>query len=641
MSKSLRSYLSAALAAFIAFGAMADEPDLAEISTAKPNASKEPIYNYTGITVNDEGLTVGCSMKFSAAMLSPYRGGKIVSVRCAFGDAAKASPVEFYIRKGAVNAENVISTEISANFGWNTVTFTPVDIPATNTEDFYVGYTCKPPKGGYFIYCSTYGGLKEDECFVCPNADAPLAQQEWVDMLKAYPKDPYPLLLFITVEMPDGSLEDILTVERSVHNNVGIAGSTGSQFLTVANGGTNDIKSMELSMTQGEKSWTYRLDLETALAGGTAATVNIVTPFNYLASGDVKMEVTKVNDRPNNAGEGQRSVMASLVAVPEEVAENFTKRPVLELITSETQYRGATNYANCIEPTHKAYGDKITEIIHHHIDQYSMNVVDEYPFDDALRLIYAYTDNMDDPRYPCMWLDRCDQVSNPLILTGIYKATVCYDYLFPESLIPVFNEALNVPTFASLNLVPVFDAAERTVKLTVNGNITPGILPEGEVPTLHVYLIEKNVPSTSQELPDSEWTDENYPADPTTGLHTYIQPSVIRMMPTPLFGEDITETGEFTRTYDMELEARSWKAEDLRCVAFIQRPMSPSIRNRDIINSAEVPVIESSIRNINADAEATAPEFFNINGMRVDRSNLTPGIYVVRNGKTCKKIIVK
>ncbi len=638
MTKKLRTCLLAALAAFIPAGAFAEN---AVISTASPKAINEDIWPATGIPVTVDGATIGLSMKFSAAMLAPYQGGKIVSVRCAFGDGASNSPVKFFVRKGSANAENLASSDINVNFGWNTADFTPVTIPAGNTEDFYVGCICNPPKDKYFLYGSTYGGLKANECYLCFNAEQPLAQQEWADKYMVYPTEPYPWLLFVTVQMPDGSLENILNLERSVHNNTGIAGSTGSQFMTVSNGGTNDINSIEITMTQGDKSWNHKVDLESAIPGGTSATVSIMAPFNYLASGDVKIEISKVNDQPNNAGENERSFDASLVAVPADVAKNFTKRPVLELVVGETQYRSASNYAECIEPMQEAYGDRITELIHHHIDQFSMNVVDDFPWDDALRLIYTYTENMNDARYPCMWVDRCDQLNNPLTLTGNYKATVCYDFITPMFLSAIFDEALAVPTFASLELVPTYDAEARTVKLTVNGNITPGVLAEGEVPTLHVYLIEKNVASTSQELPDSEWTDENYPADPVTGLRTYIHPSVIRVMPTPLFGENITESGEFTRTYDMELESRSWNAENMRCIAFVQRPMTRNIRNRDIINSAEVPVTETSIRNVDADTADSTAEFFNISGMRVDRSKLTPGIYVVRNGKTVKKILVK
>lgn len=637
MTKKLRVCLLAALAAAFSVGAVAEE---AVISTASPKSIKEEIYPYTGIQVNQPDLTVGFSMKLSSTLLTPYRGGKIVSVRCAFGDGASNSPVKFFVRKGTANAENLTDADVRVKFGWNNVNLTPVEIPADNADDFYVGAVCHPPKGAYFLYGSMYGGLKADENYICFNAEQPLEQQEWFDKFDLDPNQPYPWLMFVTVEMPDGSLENILSIERSVHNNTGIAGSTGSQFLTVVNGGTNDITSLEITMTQGDKTWAQQLDLESAIEGGSTAPVNIMAPFNYLASGDVKVEITKVNDEPNNAGETERATMASLVAVPSDVARNFTKRPVLELVTSETQYRSATNYAECIEPLRNAYGSSITELIHHHVDQYSMNV-DEMPLDDAYRLISAYSENLNDARYPCMWIDRCDQLNNALTLTGNYKATVCYDFITPTFLSVMYDEALAVPTFASLDLSPSYDANKRTVKLTVNGNITPGVLAQGEVPTLSVYLIEKSVPSTSQELPDSEWSDKNYPTDPATGLRTYIHPSVIRAMPTPIFGENITESGEFTRSYEMELESRSWNVENMRCIAFVQRPMTRNIRNRDIINSAEVSVIETSITNVNADAAKSVPEFYNVNGMRVDRSNLTPGFYIVRNGKTVKKIFVK
>lgn len=48
----------------------------------------------------------------------------------------------------------------------------------------------------------------------------------------------------------------------------------------------------------------------------------------------------------------------------------------------------------------------------------------------------------------------------------------------------------------------------------------------------------------------------------------------------------------------------------------------------------------SGINDINADLNAPV-EYFNIQGMRVDADNMTPGIYVKRQGNKVSKILVK
>ncbi|MBD5344149.1 MAG: hypothetical protein HDR90_04035 [Bacteroides sp.] len=51
----------------------------------------------------------------------------------------------------------------------------------------------------------------------------------------------------------------------------------------------------------------------------------------------------------------------------------------------------------------------------------------------------------------------------------------------------------------------------------------------------------------------------------------------------------------------------------------------------------------SGIENITVeevDSDATA-EYFTLQGVRVNADNLTPGIYIVRQGNTAKKVLVK
>ena len=50
---------------------------------------------------------------------------------------------------------------------------------------------------------------------------------------------------------------------------------------------------------------------------------------------------------------------------------------------------------------------------------------------------------------------------------------------------------------------------------------------------------------------------------------------------------------------------------------------------------------QSGIDAIGSDADNAPAEYFNLQGMRVDASNLTPGIYIVRKGNETQKVIIK
>ena len=50
---------------------------------------------------------------------------------------------------------------------------------------------------------------------------------------------------------------------------------------------------------------------------------------------------------------------------------------------------------------------------------------------------------------------------------------------------------------------------------------------------------------------------------------------------------------------------------------------------------------QTAIDVIGTDAIDAEAEYFNLQGMRVDAANLTPGVYVVRKGNEVQKVVVK
>lgn len=76
-------------------------------------------------------------------------------------------------------------------------------------------------------------------------------------------------------------------------------------------------------------------------------------------------------------------------------------------------------------------------------------------------------------------------------------------------------------------------------------------------------------------------------------------------------------------------------------VNWIQDPTDPSSTTPIEVTFTKDPVEESGITDITVDNSNAPVEFFNLQGMRVNAENLTPGIYVRRQGSSVSKVLVK
>ena len=574
--------LAAVLTAVCGLSAVADSVTLG-IATD----TQEYIYDYSGFSVSQD-LTMGAAIKLSADVLAPYKGAKITGFRVGFGQDATGS-ANFWVRQGELTADDMTSTSTSVTKGWMDVKLPSakqVTIPTDLSEPLYVGYTIPVKANKYVVYGSMYGGLKSGQMYVCPNADAANSQQQWEDAYN--PSEPYPLLLFITVESESAGLQNLVYLNGTVYNHVGTEGTQGTQNLTITNAGTNAVRNIHLKLTQGEKSWESRVTLPESIKAGDTKKYTFQTMFHYLASGPVTMEISKVNNKENQAAETMRSITVNAIAVPADVAKNYTKRTLLEFIGSETDYNSARHFDNYMKPMLEKYGDKISFMTQHYSDKYSMNVDDRTGYDDCTRLQLDNALTTDAITVPAMCLDRTDQVGNPVR----YANNVFFSILNPDFASSVFDEQLGRPTFASVNVKSDYDKANYTATVTVSGHIAEGVMPEGQQLQLNVYLVENDVESTSQELPDSEWTDVNYPDK------KYTHPAIIRAMATPLYGEAVAE-GDYSKTYTFRMESSTWNPEKMRVIAYLQRPQgewgsettpeqyNEMMRSRDVINCGE------------------------------------------------------
>lgn len=129
--------------------------------------------------------------------------------------------------------------------------------------------------------------------------------------------------------------------------------------------------------------------------------------------------------------------------------------------------------------------------------------------------------------------------------------------------------AASDPSFVTLDIQPVFDAATRNLSITVNGTGAEGasLLLSGQALTL--YLTEDGL--TGRQLNNGTWVS-NYKHD-----------NALRMVATSFGGDDITWDGDnFVFTKSVTLP-ESWVAENMTITAFVA-PQVKSVSTADIYN---------------------------------------------------------
>ncbi|MCF0199758.1 MAG: Omp28-related outer membrane protein [Bacteroidaceae bacterium] len=194
----------------------------------------------------------------------------------------------------------------------------------------------------------------------------------------------------------------------------------------------------------------------------------------------------------------------------------------------------------------------------------------------------------------------------------------------------LYEPALKTPTFASVEAECKLDAYKENLDIKVTGNITEGVLPEDEQLYLSVYVMEDDVFTDSQEMPDDAEFNALYPDG------TYMQQNVIRLCLTPLYGTAVGKGGSFSKEFTVELDSE-WKVDDMSVVAFLTRSEKNDCMNRTVINATETFLSDADgVESIAAGrAENAAQQIFSLTGQRVNHPQ--KGIYVVAG----KKIVIR
>ncbi len=579
----------------------------------------DQLWEYDGVMLNKDSK-VGCAILITKDMIAPYAGGTIKGMRVGWGTTQMTGEYEGFVRND-FNGEDLSTGKATVKYsysdsnpGWNTMTMTDYVIP-DDVEQLVVGFTTNVKSGVYAIP-TIYPHYTKNSCYLWVDGDNDEeGNPRWVD------RNEYGILpILLIVEDTQGTFGLVPVITMLTPNGLVTAGEPSDCLMRLKNAGSQSIRSIEVTSRQGEQTYSKKVNLSSPIAAGKTSGTFLV-PLTCFESGDLELSITKVNDK-----ELKKPITktVNMLAVPKEVAEKYSRRPLMEYYESENNYRSARYYDEYITPLLEPVRNELTFVCQHLDDQFMTGD------DDATMLALQLCDN-DSSRVsiPAMTVDRAMNTGNILVQMSATTNPMFDVLIDPTYFNLMLDAAKAVPTFAS---VEAKGNAEATgIAIEVNGEVAEGVLPEGEKPRLTVYLMERDVFSDSQMF----WTEKE--KEEHIGEYTHV--NVIREILAD--GVELPATGTYSWDTTVDDPDPMWNAENLYIVAFVHRDGQKGGKYMHVFNSTEGSLSISDGINTLENASA-ASAVYDLSGRKLETRNqqletLPKGIYIV-NGK---KLVVK
>ncbi len=582
----------------------------------------DQLWEYDGVMLNKDSK-VGCAILVTKDMIAPYAGGTIKGMRVGWGTTQMTGEYEGFVRND-FNGEDLSTGKATVKYsysdsnpGWNTMTMTDYVIP-DDVEQLVVGFTTNVKSGVYAIP-TIYPHYTKNSCYLWVDGDNDAeGNPRWVD------HNEYGILpILLIVEDTQGTFSLLPVLTMLTPNGVVTAGEPSDCLMRLKNAGSQTINSIEVTSRQGEQTYSKKVTLSKAIKASSTSS-SFLVPLTCFESGDVELSITKVNDT-ELAKPVAKTV--NMLAVPKEVAEKYTRRPLMEYYESENNYRSARYYDEYIVPLLEPVRDNLTFVCQHLDDQFMTGD------DDATVLALQLCDN-DSSRVsiPAMTVDRAMSTGNILVQMNTSVNPMFDVIIDPTYFNLMLDAAKAVPTFVGLKAYGQYnDYSDGYV--IVECWYDTNVLPKGENPRLTVYLMERDVFSDSQMF----WTEKE--KEEHMGEYTHV--NVIRDI--LVDGLELPDDGAYSGGAVIHDPDPMWNAENLYIVAFVHRDGQKGGKYMHVFNSTEVSLsISDGINSLENASAASA--VYDLSGRKVSvpsassaTSVLPKGVYIV-NGK---KLVVK
>lgn len=610
--------------------------------------NNDPVYPYTGFSTNENVDDMSVAVLLTKDMLAPYAGASLKAVYVGWAGVHQGyTPAAKVFLRHSLNDSDVKSAEVefTAADGMNRVEFDEPYVIGADDE-IYMGYTVDMVSGVYGPCTLVWGSFPEATHFVSrPDIKGDDGNPEWLDLATPGMMDmACPLILVAEVEVGAEDFDDKMAINRAALPSIYPAGADVTGCVSVSNTGSNDISSITVNYLGADgKDWSMDVELSKPIAQNSSMTVAV--PVHVDVTGETVMTISKVNGNPNKE---KCEWKFNAVAVPEDVAKGYTRRPLVEYFASESEYRSADYESKIVGPALEKFAGKVTRVNWHVDDQFQLGLADDK--DEALDFAVEIAKGDKSLIYlPNIMVDRdmnlvdanyaISTIKSPLIGV-LYSpfAEASYDY------------ALTQPTFASIEVAARSEGNE--IKVDVKGMADMSVLPEGEKLMLTVLLLEDGVESDSQEYPGGDGG-----SNPGYVVHN----RMVRRCLTDIWGDEVKiDGGSFSASFTAEPDYDN-NVGNMVAVAFLNRSKENGMWERSVINSAESAMDTSGVESVIADEDSLRPvmvggqpvapagavmQVFTADGKVMPSGNLPAGMYIVNvrgaDGASASfKIIVK
>lgn len=568
------------------------------------------IQDNVGLGGFPEDFRVGGAIVLDRSLFGRYNGGKIVALAVGYASSV-GTTAEVFMRE-TLDGPDVLKGSGDLNLGWNLVNFDEPKVIDESMEELVFGFYMTLPAMQYGIPTQRYA-IVEKSCYLWTQADMDGDRQVWTDLALEQGM----LLVKVVIEDENGTFNDMVELVNVRGHDLHVIGDEGEYvLLRLKNVGMNDVYSVGVKYQYNGELFEETAELEKTMAPGMTEKVQI--PFPAKGTADVTMTLHQANGQANKIPSSRTLKVWGLT---KEVAEKYTRRPVLEFFETETNALIPQFKTEFFMPGFEPYKDRISMISRHIDDQFSVREGED------LQLILDLVNQEKMNVYiPSFTVDRMDKLSDPV---GREFGPML-DIIFPDFVGPVYEEALNMPTFASVDVKATINDAKTALNITVSGEIEPGVM--GEEPLfLSVFVTEDNVDASGQESKES--------------VEDYVHNAVIRVQPTEMYGKQLpANNGAYSEHFRVNLE-EGWKVEDLKIVAFLNRGPENGYYDKEVVNAGEMLVKDCptglcgdtiwQCRVYAGDGCVVAEgagrmEIYDMQGNRVLRNSGLKGLYVVR-----------
>ena len=569
------------------------------------------IYEYDGLSL-DHDSRVGVGIKLTRDMFEDYIGGKITAVRCGWDDTASSATYDCFVRTENFQNESIATGRGTVAFGWNEIRMTQTaTIPDTDTlcVGFYVNIkkdVCSIPK--------FYPTNLANSCFLFNEEFTDDGKEIWHDSRSAGT-----MAIMLKITDTEGKFTDMLVCSGVKHDEIVPTNTQNIGIYTLENKGSNNISSLHVTSTIGDKTRTDVIEMVSPITPGTKK--NFKLPLYCFETGEHQITFDKIN---GNTPKKVTGTKAELIGVPTEVSEKYNHMPLIEFFSSENNYQVPTYFDVYFLAGYDAYADKMNLVCQHTDDKYMIGDPDEAIL---LHLGMVGNDSMS-VFLPDMMINRSLYAANPV--SGV-NYPIHMGVLYPSEIqMGYYNDIISHPTFASVNVKANFDDSGENINIDVSGNIADNVLPEGEHLNLTVYLMENEVVSYDQRF----WDDKE---GEQVG-NRYVHYNIVRENLTPLWGKKLTNSsGDYKMSFTAEVYD-DYNKNNLSVIAFLNRGEQNHHLKRQVINSKEgfVTNDNTGISGVMTDASKKETVWYDLMGRRV--LNPTKGGVYIKDGK---KVMVK